>query len=57
MPIVAVDAHGGDYAPDEVIKGAICAAEEYPLVELLLVGVESLIKPIYLDIRKNIINK
>ena len=52
MSIVAVDAHGGDYAPDEVIKGAIYAAEEYPWIEILLVGVESLIKPIYLDIRK-----
>lgn len=52
MAIVAVDAHGGDYAPDEVIKGAILAAEEYPQVEILLTGVESLIKPLYLDIRK-----
>jgi len=52
MPIVAVDAHGGDYAPIEVIKGAISAVEEYPNIEILLVGVEKLIKPIYLDCKK-----
>ena len=38
MAVVAVDAHGGDYAPDEIIKGAINAAEEYPWIEILLVG-------------------
>lgn len=52
MAVVAVDAHGGDYAPDEIIKGTINAAEEYPLIEILLVGVEKLIKPVFLDIRK-----
>src|SRR5450759_1009313 len=40
--IIAVDAAGGDYAPNEIIKGAILAAEEYE-VEIALVGNKSLI--------------
>lgn len=35
--IIAVDAEGGDYAPHEVVKGAIKAAEELE-VEIALVG-------------------
>jgi glycerol-3-phosphate acyltransferase PlsX len=35
--IIAVDAAGGDYAPHEVVKGAIKAAQEYE-VEIALVG-------------------
>ncbi len=35
--IIAVDAAGGDYAPHEVVKGAIKAAEEFG-VEIALVG-------------------
>ena len=35
--IIAVDAAGGDYAPYEVVKGAIKAAQEYG-VEIALVG-------------------
>ncbi|MBI4296276.1 MAG: phosphate acyltransferase PlsX [Chloroflexi bacterium] len=35
--IIAVDAAGGDYAPYEVVKGALQAAEEYD-VEIALVG-------------------
>lgn len=40
--IIAVDAAGGDYAPNEVIKGAVQAAEEYDL-NIVLVGRKSLI--------------
>jgi phosphate acyltransferase len=40
--IIAVDAAGGDYAPNEIIKGAILAAKEYE-VEIALVGNKSLI--------------
>ena len=40
--IIAVDAAGGDYAPHEIIKGAIRAAEEYDL-EIALVGRKSVI--------------
>jgi len=35
--IIAVDAAGGDYAPREVVKGAIKAAQEYE-VGIALVG-------------------
>ena len=34
---IAVDAMGGDYAPEEVVKGAVIAAREYG-VEIALVG-------------------
>jgi phosphate acyltransferase len=34
---IALDAMGGDHAPDEIVKGAILAAAEYP-VHILLVG-------------------
>ena len=35
--IIAVDASGGEYAPHEIVKGAIQAAREYE-VEIALVG-------------------
>jgi glycerol-3-phosphate acyltransferase PlsX len=41
--IIAVDAAGGDYAPREVIKGAILAAEESD-IDIALVGQKSLIR-------------
>ena len=34
---IALDAMGGDHAPDEIVKGALLAAAEYP-VDILLVG-------------------
>jgi glycerol-3-phosphate acyltransferase PlsX len=34
---IAVDAMGGDYAPGEVVKGAVQAARELA-VEIVLVG-------------------
>ena len=40
MGRVAVDAMGGDYAPREVVLGAIAAAESDPTLEQVLVGVE-----------------
>jgi phosphate acyltransferase len=40
--MIAVDAAGGDYAPSEVIKGAVQAVEEND-IELTLVGQKSLI--------------
>jgi glycerol-3-phosphate acyltransferase PlsX len=40
--IIAVDAAGGDYAPGEIIKGAVLASEEYD-VDVILVGKKSLI--------------
>jgi len=41
--IIAVDAHGGDYAPREIVKGAIEAAEEYK-VDVALVGRKSVLQ-------------
>jgi phosphate acyltransferase len=40
--IIAVDIAGGDYAPSEIIKGAVQAAEEND-IEIILVGKKSLI--------------
>ncbi|MFA6989973.1 MAG: phosphate acyltransferase PlsX [Candidatus Gastranaerophilaceae bacterium] len=40
---IALDAMGGDYAPTEVVKGAVIAAREYK-ISLLLVGKEDLIR-------------
>jgi glycerol-3-phosphate acyltransferase PlsX len=34
---IALDAMGGDFAPDEIVKGALLAAAEYP-IHILLVG-------------------
>ena len=35
---IAVDAMGGDYAPEEIVKGTLMAAEKNPEVHLVLVG-------------------
>lgn len=43
MPKIAIDVMGGDYAPDEIIKGCIRASKETKCV-LVLVGKESVIK-------------
>ena len=44
MPLkIAVDAMGGDYAPTEVIKGALVVAQERPELEIVLVGREAAI--------------
>ncbi|ADR19130.1 phosphate acyltransferase PlsX [Calditerrivibrio nitroreducens] len=40
---VAVDAMGGDFAPQEVIKGVLLANKEYP-IDIILVGDERIIK-------------
>jgi glycerol-3-phosphate acyltransferase PlsX len=39
---IAVDASGGEYAPHEIVKGAIKAAHEYK-VEIALVGTKSML--------------
>ncbi len=41
-----LDAMGGDHAPAEIIRGAVMAVQEYPDVELLLVGQEAVIREI-----------
>ena len=40
--VIAVDCHGGDYAPQEVVRGAIAAAEEYK-VDIALVGMKAIL--------------
>lgn len=42
---IAVDVMGGDYAPEEIIKGALMAAETSPDVHLILVGQKDRILP------------
>jgi len=41
---IALDAMGGDHAPDEIIKGALLAAAEYPATEIILVGKEEVVR-------------
>jgi glycerol-3-phosphate acyltransferase PlsX len=41
---IALDAMGGDHAPDEIIKGALMAIEAYPAVQILLVGQEEVLR-------------
>lgn len=54
--IIAIDASGGDYAPNEIIKGAVLAAEEND-VEIVLVGKKSLIHVIAArDMKKSAIS-
>ncbi len=40
---IALDVMGGDHAPDEILKGALLALEEYP-VEIVLVGRQEVIR-------------
>jgi glycerol-3-phosphate acyltransferase PlsX len=44
MGRVAVDAMGGDFAPREIVLGALAAAEADPSLEQILVGVEGKIR-------------
>jgi glycerol-3-phosphate acyltransferase PlsX len=41
---IAVDAMGGDHAPEEVVAGALLAIEAYPNAELTLVGDEPAVR-------------
>ncbi len=41
--IIAVDAEGGDYAPREVVRGAIAAVRQYP-IEIVLVGKKAILE-------------
>ena len=44
-PRVAVDAMGGDHAPEEVVRGAVDWARLHPDVEVILVGDEARMTP------------
>jgi len=41
---IALDAMGGDHAPDAIVRGALLAVEEYPGVEIILVGREEVLR-------------
>ena len=41
---IALDAMGGDNAPFEIVHGALLAAEQYPDVEIILVGREEVLR-------------
>ncbi len=43
---VALDAMGGDHAPDELVRGACLALEHQPDLEVLLVGPEQRLEPL-----------
>jgi len=44
--IVALDAMGGDLAPDMVVKGAAIAAQRFPQCDFFLFGAEQRIRPL-----------
>lgn len=52
---IAVDAMGGDYAPEEIVLGAVEAVETYNDVDVVLVGDEEKIKHVFAqyDIKSN----
>ncbi len=43
---IAIDAMGGDHAPEEIVEGALLAAREYPDARLILVGDEARVRPL-----------
>jgi phosphate acyltransferase len=43
-PRIAIDAMGGDQAPEEIVAGAILAASEYPQASLILYGDEARVR-------------
>ena len=43
---IALDAMGGDHAPDMVLKGASIALQRFPQVHFLVYGIESRIRPL-----------
>ena len=44
MPLIAIDAMGGDNAPREIVEGAVAASEEG--VRIVLVGDETILEPL-----------
>ncbi len=41
---IALDAMGGDYAPGEIIRGAVLAVEQYSGIEITLIGDQKIIE-------------
>ncbi len=52
---IALDAMGGDYAPGEIVEGAVEAAIAYPELEIYLVGQPEKIKACREDLPQNIL--
>ena len=53
---IALDAMGGDHAPEMVMRGANLARQRFPHVYFLLFGIESKLKPLierFADLRKS----
>ncbi|HEX5465164.1 MAG TPA: phosphate acyltransferase PlsX [Candidatus Limnocylindrales bacterium] len=44
---VAVDAMGGDHAPEEIVRGAVGWAREHPETDVILVGDEPRLRPFF----------
>ncbi|MEB3101205.1 phosphate acyltransferase PlsX [Ferviditalea candida] len=51
---IAIDAMGGDHAPEVNVRGALLAAEEWKDVELILVGDAERMKPYLSDAPSNV---
>jgi phosphate acyltransferase len=45
-PRIAIDAMGGDHAPEEIVAGALLAANEHPDASLMLFGDEARVRPL-----------
>ena len=46
---IALDAMGGDFAPFEIVRGAIDAVKAFPNIEVVLVGDEARIRDVLVD--------
>ena len=50
---IAVDAMGGDYAPEEIVKGAVAATKENSEIKVILVGNDDAIKAVLEEMSYN----
>ncbi|MDU2242345.1 MAG: phosphate acyltransferase PlsX [Paenibacillus sp.] len=51
---IAIDAMGGDHAPQSTVEGALAAAKEWGDIEIILVGDEQVLKPMVQDAPANL---
>lgn len=51
---IAIDAMGGDYAPEEIVLGALKGARMFPDLELILVGQEGILKKNFPTLPSNV---
>ncbi len=52
---IAIDAMGGDFAPDSTVKGAMDAAREWSDTEIILVGHQDRLRPLMSEAPANLI--